>query len=156
MIALSLIKMIATYRIQQTNGRWWYDMQRCVHILVVLTHVQHDTFIQWRCHSLSLNNGLTEFIDRLDHGLLKNMILFLASLITAFWILVEGKKSKKIELKQQNKSVALTNKWEREMKNDKNEEKCDFGFDFYSRRHVRWEMIVEFQCWRCWFLWCVQ
>lgn len=35
------------------------------------------------------------------------------------------------------------------MKNDKNEEKCDFGFDFYSRRHVRWEMIVEFQCWRC-------
>lgn len=68
----------ATYSIEQTHCRGWHHMQWRIHILIILSNVQHDPFTEWRGHSLSLDNRLTKIAHRiLDECLFQDMIFFI-------------------------------------------------------------------------------
>lgn len=69
-----------TYSIVQSDRCWGNYMQRGVHILIFLSHVQHDAFIQGRCHSGSFD-WWTEFRD--SQSAFNHMIFFIT--VEKYW-----------------------------------------------------------------------
>lgn len=72
------ITVSGAYRIQEANCCWRNNMQRRINFFVILPYVEHDTFVERRCHSLTLYNRLAEFIHCiLDQRLIQNIVILL-------------------------------------------------------------------------------
>lgn len=66
-----------TYRIQKAHCGWRNNMQWRINIFIILSHIKHNAFVQWWCHPLALNNGLTKIVDGILYQRLFKDVIFL-------------------------------------------------------------------------------
>lgn len=126
--------LVFTYRIQKAYGGGWHYMQGGINILILLSHIQHNSLTGGWSHAASFHGWSTKFTH--SQTLIQNMILF---------VTVQNKEYKReIKEKQYRISLLLA---------------VIFGkdphwliFTIYSRLHVGRKMIVKFQCWRGYLL----
>lgn len=144
-----------TYRADQSVDRGWHDVECRVNILVVLSHVQHHPFAERRRDALPLDRDAV-FVDRGGHATVQHyVVLLVAAKENARCGQLVNRAIKVSSSRASNQPRdyfhSATTVVENELqlffapeadKPRENGSKCS---DFYSRSHVGWEMVVEFE-----------
>lgn len=143
-----------TYRANQSVDRGWHDVESGVDILVVLSHVQHHPFAERRRDALPLDRDAV-LVDRGGHATVQHdVVLLVAANENARRGQLVNRAIKVSSSRASNqprdyfhfattRREWITTFFASEV--DKPRENGSKRFDFYSRSHVGWEMVVEFE-----------